>query len=353
MTATGRGITDNTSVQNHRPLSVSHYQVIRCMLSLYLRLRKQERDLKNYLPGLLNGIATGNEQIFSPAQLKRTTKYCQLALNLICANFYQLTGRRLNREEHKRIILLSVLGPLFDDLLDDRMLTHEQITLLVTHPEEYAPVNTTDLLVKKLYLELWPGIPHKQPFTAHLQEVVHWQQESLKQLNDRITEDELYKITYNKSYYGLLLFYAALDHYPDEEILKILYPVAGLMQLTNDIFDVWKDVHNGVYTLPNLYRNFEALQVQFMVEVAEINYQLGQLPYPTKNKRTYAITIHSLNAMGWIALKQLKIVTKGVTSIAALRALSRKTLVCDMDSMQQKMKWLGQIRRLVKFSNKH
>ena len=353
MTATGSGTTENTSLQNYKPLPVNRYQVLRKMFSLYLQLKKQERYLKNYLPGLLNDIATGNDQLFSPSQFKRTTKYWQLALNLVCNNLYRLTGRQLNKDEHKRIILLSVFGPLFDDLFDDRLLNYEQVTLLITKPSEYIPNNTTDQLVKKIYLELLECTPRRQQFIAHLQEVAHWQQESLKQLNDRIGEEKLYEITYNKSYYAVLLYCAVLDHYPNEEILKLLYPVAGLMQLTNDAFDVWKDVHNGVYTLPNLYRNFDDLQVRFLTEIALINNLLWQLPYPAKNKQTYAITIHSLHAMGWMALEQLKEVTKGVTSIAALRALSRKTLVCDMDSMQQKMSWVGHIKRLVNYSNKH
>jgi len=319
------------------------------MLTLFWRVKKQERYIKNYLPQLLAEVAPGNDHAFPPPLITRITKYWQLSLNIICDNLYQLTGKKLNVEEQKRIILLSVLGPLFDDLLDERVLNNEQIDLLLAKPEEYVPVNEADRLVKKIYLELLRLTPQSTQFTKHLQEACYWQQASLKQLSPNITEDELHQITYNKSYYAILLYCAVLDHYPNQETLKVVYHVSGLMQLTNDAFDVWKDVHNGIYTLPNLYPNFEKLQQQFMADVAQINHTLSQLPYTVKAKQTYAITVHSLHAMGWMALEQLKEVTTGISTFAELSTMSRKTLVCDMDSIQQKMKWLKHIRRLTNY----
>jgi len=335
--------------QHSHPSSISNYRILRRMLALYRLVKKQERSLQQNLPELLNKVAPDQAQTFSPQHIKRITKYWQLGLNLICENLYHLTGKQLNAQEHQRIILLSVFGPLFDDLFDDKLLGHEQIAALVENPEAYVAVNSTDQLVKKLYLEILRLTPQRLVFIDQLKAVLFWQKESLKQLNEAITEEELYRITYNKSYYAVLLFCAVLDHYPGQEILEMLYPVAGLMQLTNDAFDVYKDVHDGVYTLPNLYRNFGQLQEDFMAEIASINNKLWQLPFASKNKQVYAITIHSLHAMGWMSLEQLKEVTTGIHSIAALRALSRKALICDMDSFQQKRKWLGHIRRLTNY----
>ena len=336
----------------HKRLSVSNIRILSCMLVIYRRVKKQERYLKSYLPDLLRNVVPDHQQTFSDKDIKRITKYWQLALNLVCDNIYNLTGKKLSDAEHKRIILLSVFGPLFDDLFDDHILNYEQITSLVTAPEAYVAINKTDLLAKDIYLELLCGMPRRQHFIEHLQAVAHWQQESLKQLNSNITEAELQEITYKKSYYAVLLFCALLDNYPDQKILEILYPVAGLMQLTNDAFDVWKDVHKDVYTLPNLYRNFEQLKQLFLAETSAINQRLWQLPYPAKAKQTFAIIIHSLHAMGWMSLEQLQQVTAGVTSLEELKQLSRKELVCDMDSFQQQLKWLRHIRTFTNYFDK-
>lgn len=332
-----------------RPHQVSSFRTLLCMFRLYRQVKKQERYLAAYLPNLLVEVAPDHQEIFSAPHIKRITKYWQLALNIICDNLYTLTGKKLNNEESKRIILLSVFGPLFDDLFDDTILDQQQIESLVANPAAYNPVNKTDKLVKALYIEILRLTPRREQFIEHLQAVSHWQRESLKQLHNNLTEEELLKITYNKSYFAVLLFCAVLDHYPDQKILDILYSAAGLMQLTNDAFDVWKDVHNGVYTLPNQYRNFDQLQQLFLAETAKINQILFQLPYPTKAKQNFAITIHSLHAMGWLSLQQLKNVTAGITSFETLKQLSRKELVCDMDSFPQQIKWLQHIRRLTNY----
>lgn len=336
----------------HKSPSVNSFRILSTMLVIYRRVKKQEGYLKSYLPNLLAKVVPDHQQTFTDKDIKRITKYWQLALNLVCDNVYKLSGRELSEDEHKRIILLSVFGPMFDDLFDDHILNYEQITSLVTNPEAYVAQNKTDKLAAAIYLELLRGMPRRQHFIGHLQAVAHWQQESLKQLDSTITETALQEITYKKSYYAVLLFCALLDEYPDQKILEILYPVAGLMQLTNDTFDVWKDVHKVVYTLPNLYRNFEQLQQLFLAETSAINQRLWQLPYPVKAKQTFAIIIHSLHAMGWMSLEQLKHVTAGVTSISALKQLSRKELVCDMDSLQQQLKWLRHIRTFTNYIDK-
>ena len=329
--------------------SVNNYRILTRMLSLYRRVKKQERFLNDHLPVALAGLIPNIQQTFTAVHIKRITKYLQLGLNLVCGNLYELSGKKLSAEENKRIVLLSVFGPLFDDLFDDKILDHEQITSLVTNPTTYVASNDTDRLVVKLYLEILRNLPGKELFIEQLQAVAYWQKESLKQLNENIAEDELYQVTYNKSYYAVLLYCAVLDDYPNEKVREMLFPIAGLMQLTNDAFDVYKDVNNGVYTLPILYRNYEKIQQHFMNEVARINNTLWQLPATKKAKQNYAITIHSLHAMGWMALEQLKQVTTGIPTVADLRTLSRKALVCDMDSLKQIRKWLSHIRRIANY----
>jgi hypothetical protein len=313
----------------------SYYSCLNKLFSLYRQTKKQERYLKEYLPVLLKDVAPELAMSFSPAQFKRTLKYWQLGLNVICDNLYQLQGKELSDTEYKRIILLSVFGPMFDDLFDDGGMDLEEIRSLVVAPEN------SDRPVAKVYLALLQITPQRDQVIQHLQQVCHWQQASLKQLQADISEEELHSITYHKSYYSVLLYCAVLDSYPSEDLLQLLYPVSGLLQLTNDAFDVWKDLQQQVYTLPNRYRNFEKLKGLFLSETALIN--KGLMPY----KKDCAITFHALPAMGWIALEHLQKVTSGVTSLSEL---SRKELVCDMDSVQQQVKWLRLVKRFTDLS---
>ncbi len=46
-------------------------------------------------------------------------------------------------------------------------------------------------------------------------------------------------------------------------------------------------------------------------EIASINHQVSLLAYPEKNRKNFLIRVHSLHAMGWISLQQLKVVAAG------------------------------------------
>jgi hypothetical protein len=310
-------------------------------------MKQQEQYCKEQIPVLIAAIIPPEQFSFSSKDIQRITKYYQLALNLVCNNLYLLMGHRLSQEEERSILLLSIFAPLFDNLFDEQLLEYHQIEELILHPETYTPANTTDHIVHRLYLQLLEKLPERQVFIQSLQEVGYWEQESLKQFNRDIGEEELTSITYNKSYYSILLFCAVLKQYPGKEIQNVLYPVSGLMQLTNDVFDVWKDTQQGLYTIPTLFRNYVKLENIFLDEISTINHQVSLLPYPKKNRKNFLIRVHALHAMGWISLQQLKV----VASSKPLTELSRKELVCDMDSWRQQLKWLKAVRRLCNYGS--
>ena len=330
-----------------REKKVGLLKTIRCLGILRWQLKQQRQYIKQHLPPLLNELAAGRDEQFTAGTTRRVTKYWELSLHVICNSLYKLSGKKLRAEEQHRILLLSIFGPLYDDLFDDKILSHEQIAAFTLNPSQHTPGSFEEHVIRKIYLQLLALSPNSKKVTEHLYQVFLWQKESLKQMSPNVSQEELYEITYKKSYYSILLFYSILDHYPDDAVLEMTYPMAGLLQLTNDAFDVYKDVHSGIYTIPNLYRNFDQLQQHFMNEVALFNQRLRQLPFMQHAKDFYSITIHALHAMGWIAMEQLKEVTRGVNSVEELAALSRQALVCDMDHFSQQLRWIRQVRQLV------
>ncbi|RPD38386.1 class 1 isoprenoid biosynthesis enzyme [Chitinophaga barathri] len=298
------------------------------------------------MPPLLAALETGQEESFGPSSVKRFNKYWQLALNVICNSFYDLVGKQLSAGEQQRILLLSIFGPLYDDLFDDNILSHEKIETFTLNPEDHEPGSFKEYVLRKIYLLLLEQAPCREKLLQHMHQVFTWQKASLKQMQPGIEEEELYQITYRKSYYSILLFHSILDHYPSEAISEMLFPMAGLMQLTNDAFDVYKDIQNGIYTIPNHYLDYERIQQKFLHDVAQFNRSLAGLPFIPKAKGNYGITIHALHAMGWMALEQLKENTRGTGDCRALNMLSRKELVCDMDNFPQKLRWVKKVKQL-------
>ena len=315
--------------------------VIRHMFSLHRQMRQQEKKCKEEIPALIATIIPPGQFSFSSKDILRITKYYQLALNLVCENVYQLSGKKLNSSEHKNILRLSIFMPLFDDLFDDRLLAYPQIEAMIASPENYTPFNTIDSIVHALYIQLLGNIPSPDRFVQHLKEGAYWELQSLKQFNREVSEEELTQITYNKSYYSILLFCSVLESRPGAAMEALLHPVSGLMQLTNDVFDVWKDLQKGVHTIPNLYWNYEKIESIFLHEIRSINKQTAQLDYPESSRRNFLIRTHALNAMGWMSLQQLR----EVAARKPFSESSRKELVCDMDSLRQQLRWVGYVRQ--------
>lgn len=316
--------------------------VIRHLYGLHAQMKKQERDCKEQIPAIIAAIIPPEQFSFSPKEIQRLTKYYQLALNLVCGNLNLLTKNKLSGPEHKSILLLSIFVPLIDDLFDEGLLQYEQIMALISEPEKYTPVHNTDRIGHQLYRQLLDMVPHRDRFVRNLAEGVFWEKESLKQFDKHIREEELMRITYNKSYYSILLFCSLLKSYPCEATEALLYPVSGLMQLTNDVFDVWKDTQKGIYTIPNLYADFGKLETLFLNEISVINTQISALDHPEKNRKEYLIRTHTLHAMGWMSIQQLK----AAVSQKPLSELSRKELVCDLDTLPQQIRWIKHVRQL-------
>lgn len=326
---------------------ISLFRIFRHLLSLNAQMKKQEKFCQQEIPRLLEAIIPPVELSFSSKEIQRLTKYYQLAVNLVGDNLYQLSGKTPDETETKGMLLLSIFMPLFDDLFDHKILDYHQIESLVTDPENYKPAQKVDFVVNQLYLQLLELTPHQQYFIDNLKAGMYWEQESLKQFNKETSEEELLQITYNKSYYSILLFCSILKHYPDEAMQKLLYPISGLMQLINDLFDVWKDSQSGLYTIPILYPDYDKIEKRFLLEVASINEQVSMLPYSLQSRNNYLVRIHALNAMGWMSLQQLKAVTRE----KPVSELGRKELVCDLDSLSQKISWIRHVNKLSNYSS--
>lgn len=313
------------------------------------QIKMQEQNIEKQLPIVIETLIPGPVTNLSKSDFKRIIKYWQVGLNVICNGLYRLDNQRLSHKERQRILLLSIFSPLYDDLFDDKILSYDQIEAFTKFPEKYIPRGFKDRLLKKTYLQLLEITSQRENVMEQLYQVFIWQKASVKQLSPDISEAELYEVTYNKSYHSILLFCSLLDHPPSPGMLEMLYPIAGLLQLTNDAFDVYKDIQNGVYTLPNLYLNFDQLLQHFMEEIARFNYSLMQLPSVRRQKKIYGMTIHALNAMGRMALEQLRETTHGITNAKDLATMTRKALVCDLDSMRQRKRWVKQVQYLLNY----
>lgn len=300
---------------------------------LYFRMRREERDGRRRLQQMLATLSTAAP---SPDTFEKMFRYWQLAHYAVCGALAGLQGRQLTEAEEKRLLLLSVISPLYDEMFEARNAEVTLIRQLTRTPQEYIPQHEGEALLKAAYLRLLDCTLDPDKVVAHFNDVCYWQEVSRRQQSAGIGEAELFRITYHKSYHAVLLCYTAFDRYPSPSETAMAFPMAGLVQLTNDVFDIWKDIRSGIFTIPILYRRYGRLERRFSAESARFNQALARLQYPAARRKQYALTIHTLHAMGALALRNLRQESRGVQNVTELALLGRKRLVYDLDGMARK-----------------
>ncbi|MBK6635842.1 MAG: hypothetical protein IPG38_17525 [Chitinophagaceae bacterium] len=122
---------------------------------------------------------------------------------------------------------------------------------------------------------------------------------------------------------------------------KMLYCLGGLMQLGNDIFDVYKDHQGGVSTLITTTTNMEDLRFYFSALLqtgTEAAYRSG---YAKRHvKRFLGILSIGIFSRCFVCLDQMARNQKRTNGVFELNAYSRKELVCDMDTIGNKLRSL-------------
>ncbi len=82
--------------------------------------------------------------------------------------------------------------------------------------------------------------------------------------DEKISKDDLFKITFAKGGISALILMQLLTSMPDEKQKRTIYELGAIMQLIDDITDMEEDLKIGISTLPNQkLLNFEELRLLY------------------------------------------------------------------------------------------
>jgi hypothetical protein len=113
------------------------------------------------------------------------------------------------------------------------------------------------------------------------------------------------------------------------------------MQLSNDIFDVYKDYMTGISTLITTAAKIKELRITYsaILQIGkEAAYRSG---YPKSNVRDFfGIISIGIFSRCYVCLDQLEKNEKGSGGVFDLNKYQRKDLVCDMDTAKNKWRSL-------------
>jgi hypothetical protein len=294
--------------------------------SIAPELQRLEAGYREKFPGVLRHKILDYYAVFVPVVLGR--------------GFCSLFGRTLTAEERRLQTLLGVITPFFDDFFDIERLTDAQIFRMMEDPFHSTP----GTMMQDAFIGYGKEILTKMPDETFFRDVAHRVYEaqilSRRQESEDAGQEEIKQITAAKGGNSLLFYYSALSLPHDESLLKMVYQTGSLLQLSNDIFDAYKDREKGIRTLVACYEDIALLKQYFTDEYHALTATVLNLPFPRKNIRQFFFRINLMLTITFVALKQFAEVQERNGGRFILSECSRKDLICDRDRKLNMIRWL-------------
>lgn len=325
------------------------FTYIRAFREVYKELQVQKRYNKTFLVPYLKTLEEKYNGSFSAEQKNKIINYYGLFItSFLCSSYKRLNGKTLTENERKRATLFGILTPVGDDLFDVSKLNKESIRQLTFYPETLTATTFSAHVAKEIQTYLLQHVVHKEAYITASKNVLDIQEETIKQTNASISQEEIERITYIKGAVSVIIYHQCLDDKADEQMQETLFIVGSLYQLGNDIFDLYKDVRDNIYTLVNTCKDYKACRKKFLGRVILQNKKIMALPFDKKEKETFCIIMNTINARSMVALDQfVKFQNKKEATINWWQ-LDRKDMIVDMEKPANFLKWLYYIHKLPK-----
>ena len=229
---------------------MNFFRYINIANKVYKEIKIQKQFNKTFLIPYLDELEKKYNGKFQPEQRKKILKYYGLFItSFLCSSYKRLYGKVLSDEERKRATLFGILTPVGDDLFDIDKLDNESIQQITFHPETYNATTFSSKVAKEIQTYLLNTVPHKEEYIKASKDVLDIQVETIKQTNPNISKEEIQRITYTKGAVSVIIYHQCLNEAADEQMQEVLFLIGSLYQLGNDIFDLYKDVRDNIYTL--------------------------------------------------------------------------------------------------------
>ncbi|MBN1180967.1 MAG: hypothetical protein JXB49_01680 [Bacteroidales bacterium] len=264
------------------------------------------------------------------ANLTKRIHFYTIQSCLAVSWFSSLRGYKATRSERQKALYLGAITPILDDLNDKMQLPYHKI--LEKTNKGLANSSESLVIFNYLYEKLFKDDKH--PINSVLQDIALAQDESIRQiLPGRLTQDELTKITQEKGGKATLFYRMILDNelVPCEK--DAIFTLGYLLQLINDMFDVYKDYHNNQQTLFTNTDNLNDLEVRYEELYNNMVMQFVKLSYKPENIKRCLAEINIIVARGMVCLNQLLKLQKSSGDRFSIGQYERYQLICNMEKL--------------------
>jgi len=303
---------------------------------LWHNVKKQKDFIDKTLSKDLETIRDNNDGSINDDDIQKITSYYGMGIPAILGtSFAILRGLDLTTEERTASTFLGAMTGLGDDFFDLKNLTEEELRFLLNallnEPLNVKVKRLSEEVFLNFYTKVLSNSKNHELLKFYIGEVFNAQKKSLKQATQEITSDEIKEITLYKGGSSLLLYRSIFDNQLSAEEKELLYAMGGLMQLGNDIFDVYKDSIKGIKTLATTETNIDKLRQTFIVQMDETFRLAYSTSYKLKNIKSFLRFISMGISRTYVCLDMLEKLQKKSDNVFSPLKYSRKELICDME----------------------
>lgn len=326
---------------------MNFFSYITTAIHVYREISIQKKFNNSFLAPYLDELENKYGGKFQPEQKGKIIKYYGLFItSFLCSSYKRLYAKKLSGDERKRATLFGILTPVGDDLFDIDKLPIESIRQITFSPESYTASGFSAHVAKEIQTYLLQHVPFKEEYLKASADVLNIQMETAKQTNRNIPNNDLERITFTKGAVSVIIYHQCLDETASPDMLDALFFIGSLYQWGNDLFDLYKDVRDNIYTLVNTCDDFVGLRKMFLERVKMQNKKIMSLPYSKNDKEEFCIVMNTINARSMVALDQFVAFEKKMGKKIDWWRLERKTMIVDMEKMKNILRWVYYIFKL-------
>lgn len=311
--------------------------VIQTIIQTLSNLRRQRSFLDTHIKPILISAERSNDGSLGETDFRKIERYYGWAVPAVLGEaFCAWHGRRMTPRERWCSTCMGAMTGLFDDFFDKDFLDDASIRLLMD-PNALEGKASNEKLFRFFFKTALDKAPDKSLVQSTLATVYQAQVASKLQSGGSLTDTAIRQITREKGGTSLLFYRTAWNPPVSGEEKELLYDLGGLMQVSNDIFDIYKDKEAGIRTLATTACHIEPLRDWFRQELDKaFSRSFAITAHPSHGRRFLSLLCLGIFCRVFVCLDQLESLEKRSGGTFMLREYSRQDLICDMDTWANK-----------------
>lgn len=300
---------------------------------------KQKKFLRKEIEIELVGFEKDNDGSLKPSDFKKFSFYYGLGVPAILGeSFAVLRGKPLSSGERSCLTYLGGISGLLDDFFDDPEREAGHLQEFILTPEKLIPQDTAENFLWNFFNSGLNFSPHPYLLKKQALKVFKAQQHSLIQKEKISDHFQLKECTLLKGGTSFVFYRLCLFDIPEKPEEKMIFHLGGLMQLGNDIFDVWKDLQEGTKTIATETKDIRELRKLFNSEIHEMQRLTMELPFPENRKKRFVQLTIVVMSRVFVILDQFEKLQESSGNVFQPEKYTRKKLICDMERPKNQLR---------------